>query len=90
MQVIELTEREQRILNEAKYITSNCTTVRDTARAFKMGKSTIHRDMSKKLKELDPQLYKDVCFVLSCNLDERHLRGGEATRLKYNDSYNRN
>ncbi|HBF44517.1 MAG TPA: stage III sporulation protein D [Clostridiales bacterium] len=72
-----------RIINEAKFIILNCSTVRETAKAFGVSKSTVHKDLSEKLFFYDRSLYKQVRYLLDINLQERHLRGGEATKQKY-------
>lgn len=72
-----------RVIKEGEYIVSNNATVRETAKYFKVGKSTVHKDVTKRLKCIDLTLYKQVKKVLKINLDERHLRGGLATREKY-------
>lgn len=72
-----------RVLLEAEYIAKTGATVRNTALKFGVGKSTIHKDMTKRLKELDLDLYYKVRDVLDFNLQERHIRGGNATKDKY-------
>lgn len=79
---------EQRIINEALYIVENNATVRSCAAAFGVGKSTVHTDVTVKLKRMDPGLYMQVGKVLSVNLSERHLRGGNSTRLLYKKKKN--
>ena len=74
---------ENRIISEALFIIRNNATVRKTAKEFGVGKSTVHKDVTKRLKCIDITLYKQVKKVLKINLDERHLRGGLATREKY-------
>lgn len=74
---------KKRILEEGRYIAETGATVRDTAKKFSLSKSTVHKDVSEKLKKIDKKLYKKVRAVLDKNLSERHLRGGEATRLKF-------
>ena len=73
----------KRILDESKYIIPTGATVRATAKVFHFSKSTVHKDVTDRLQEIDRELYKLVKKVLSKNLAERHLRGGEATKLKY-------
>lgn len=73
----------------AQYIADNQATLRQTAQAFGIGKSTVHADISKRLPRLDMGLYRQVYAVLSVNREERHLRGGESTRLKYLDKKTR-
>ena len=72
-----------RILREAEYIEKTGATVRATAKVFHFSKSTVHKDVTERLKTIDGALYKKVKKVLEKNLSERHLRGGEATKRKY-------
>ncbi len=72
-----------RIIKEGEYIVLNNATVRQTAKEFGRGKSTIHKDVTKRLKYIDSDLYIKVRKVLDVNLEERHLRGGVATKEKY-------
>lgn len=65
------------------YIVENNATVRDAAAWFGISKSTVHKDVTDKLKRSNPSLYVEVKQVLDKNKAERHLRGGEATRIKY-------
>lgn len=74
---------KERILEEARYIITTGATVRQTAVKFHFSKSTVHKDVSERLKEFDLVLYKQVKQVLDVNLSERHIRGGEATKRKY-------
>ena len=74
---------DERILAEGEYIVENSSTVRATAAKFGVSKSTVHKDLSYKLKYLDEALFYSVEKVLQKNLSERHLRGGVATKLKY-------
>lgn len=76
---------DARVLKEAEYIIKNGATVRRAAKIFGVSKSTVHHDMTVKLKTLDEYLYEKVKVVLSVNLSERHIRGGLATREKYAD-----
>lgn len=72
-----------RIMSEAEYIATTGATVRQTAKVFHFSKSTVHKDVTARLFELDKSLYKKVKKALDKNLAERHIRGGEATKLKY-------
>ncbi len=72
-----------RIVKEAEYIIRTGATVREAAKVFSFGKSTIHKDVTVRLLETDKELYLKVKKVLDKNLAERHIRGGEATRKKY-------
>ena len=72
-----------RALCEAEYIVATRSTVRDTAAAFDVSKSTVHKDVSERLRYIDFALFQRVKAVLDLNLSERHLRGGIATKNKY-------
>ena len=74
---------EQRVLDIAQYIIQSGATVRKTADVFKVSKSTVHKDVSQRLKTLNPALYREVRRVLDINKSERHIRGGIATKNKY-------
>jgi putative DeoR family transcriptional regulator (stage III sporulation protein D) len=67
----------------ANYIIEHQCTVRDAAARFGISKSTVHKDVTQKLTKVNPVLHTDVKNVLNHNKAERHLRGGEATRMKY-------
>jgi putative DeoR family transcriptional regulator (stage III sporulation protein D) len=77
---------EERTLEVAKYIIANKSTVRDTAKAFGCSKSTIHKDLTERLPKINPNLADTVKELLDFNKAERHIRGGEATKLKYSVS----
>ena len=66
-----------------EYILENRATVRETAARFGISKSTVHKDVTEHLRRTNPALSAAVRKVLEQNKAERHLRGGEATRLKY-------
>jgi len=66
-----------------QYIAENRATVREAAAQFGVSKSTVHKDVTEKLKRDNPALYAAVAEILAQNKAERHLRGGEATRQKY-------
>lgn len=74
---------EERTVALANYIIENNATVRKTAKMFHISKSTVHKDITDRLKEINPQLAKDVSKVLESNKAERHIRGGLATKEKY-------
>ena len=65
------------------YIVENNTTVRATALRYGISKSTVHKDVTQNLKQINKSLYLDVKSVLEKNKEERHIRGGEATKKKY-------
>ena len=58
-------------------------TVRGAAKKFGISKSTVHKDVSERLKKINPSLAKEVRIILDENKAERHIRGGMATKLKY-------
>ena len=74
---------EERAVTLGEYIIERRCTVRDTAAVFGISKSTVHKDLTSVLPRLNAGLYKEVRAVLDVNKKERHLRGGEATRQKY-------
>lgn len=74
---------EERAVRLGEFIIEKKTTVRDSAKAFGISKSTVHKDLTARLPRLNPGLYKEVRAILDVNKEERHLRGGEATRKKY-------
>lgn len=74
---------EERVLELAHYIIDTNSTVRATARKFRVSKSTVHKDVTERLLELNPGLAAEVKDVLESNKAERHLRGGMATKEKY-------
>ena len=67
----------------AEYLIENGATVRQTAAHFGISKSTVHKDLTHKLKHFNRDLYQKVKKILEFNKSERHIRGGEATRRKY-------
>ena len=67
----------------AEYVIETGVTVRAAAKHFGISKSTVHKDITQRLKKTSPQLYNAVKEILDVNKSERHIRGGEATRRKY-------
>ena len=74
---------EERCVILAKYLIENRATVRAVARVFGVSKSTVHKDVTQTLKNVDIDLYERAKDILEINKSERHIRGGEATRTKY-------
>ena len=74
---------ETRARELAVYLIERRTTIRDAAKHFSVSKSTVHKDLSERLKEIDSSLYVQVKEILEQNKAERHLRGGDATKRKY-------
>ena len=66
-----------------EYVIETGATVRSCAAHFGISKSTVHKDLSYKLKYINARMYSAVKEILEINKSERHLRGGEATRKKY-------
>ena len=78
---------EKRTVLFADYIIENNATVRDTAKNFDISKSTVHKDVTERLKRIDKDLYEKVREILNYNKAERHIRGGLATKKKYEESH---
>ena len=77
------TNIEERACDLAVYIIENKTTVRKAAKHFGISKSTVHKDLTERLRTVNPALYSEVRQVLDLNKAERHIRGGMATKRKY-------
>ncbi len=74
---------EERCVGLARYILRTGATVRETARAFSMSKSAVHKDVHERLRQVHPGLYDEVNEVLRYHQAVRHLRGGAATRRRW-------
>ena len=74
---------EERVLGIAAYLLETGATVRAAAGKFTISKTTVHTDVTERLVVLNPSLAKQVRRVLQKNMEERHIRGGEATRQRY-------
>ena len=74
---------EKRACEAAVYVIETGATVRAAAGQFGISKSTVHKDLTQRLREIDGLLYDQVRTVLDRNKEERHIRGGMATRRKY-------
>ncbi len=74
---------DTRAIELGEYIVESGATVRATAKIFKISKSTVHKDVTERLRREDPVLYGQVKEVLEKNKQDRHIRGGMATREKY-------
>ena len=81
--MIRLNGSKERCEVLAEYLVDNGATVRRVARRFGISKSTVHKDVTEKLKRVNPALARQVKEVLDQNKAERHLRGGQATKQKY-------
>ena len=69
----------------AEYVIETGATVRACASRFGISKSTVHKDVSERLSKINPELYAEVKKVLEINKSERHIRGGMATKKKYQE-----
>ena len=74
---------EERVLEIAQYIIGNNATVRQAAKHYGISKSTVHKDVTERLHQINPSLGGEVRKVLDVNKSERHIRGGMATKEKY-------
>ena len=74
---------EERAIKCAEYIVATGSTVRACSAHFAISKSTVHKDVSERLSYIDADLYERTRKVLELNLSERHIRGGIATKEKY-------
>ena len=74
---------EERAIGIANYIIDNNATVRQTAKAYGVSKSTVHKDVTERLTQVNPALAAEARKVLDVNKSERHIRGGLATKEKY-------
>lgn len=73
----------KRVIDISNYIIETKHTVREAAKVFGISKSTVHKDCTERIFEIDKNLNNEVKKVLQTNLSERHIRGGEATKKKY-------
>lgn len=73
----------ERVLAIGAYIVDTGATVRQAAEVFKCSKSTVHKDLSQRLPDINHAMYEQVKKVLDLNKAERHIRGGMATKKKY-------
>ncbi|ACL22759.1 putative DeoR family transcriptional regulator (stage III sporulation protein D) [Desulfitobacterium sp. LBE] len=76
----------KRVLDIGNYIMESSATVRQTADIFGVSKSTVHKDVTERLPLINEKLAMEVKQILESNKAERHIRGGEATRKKYQES----
>ena len=74
---------EERVINIANYIIENNATVRQPAKKFGISKSTVHKDVTERIVQINPTLAAEARKVLDVNKSERHIRGGMATKEKY-------
>lgn len=77
----------ERVINIANYALESKATVRQLAKKFYVGKSTVHKDMIERLPKINKVLAVKVQDVLDFNKSERHIRGGASTQKKYKELY---
>lgn len=82
-------EIQNRVLEESNYILKTESTIRETAKKFKVSKSTVHKDIHERLLEIDTILYNKINSIMKYHIDVRHIRGGESTKKKYKIGNNR-
>ena len=73
----------KRVIEEANYMIETNMTVREISKKFNVSKSTVHKDLHERLKDINKMLYDKVDKILKYHLDIRHIRGGESTKKKY-------
>lgn len=78
----------ERCKAEGRFVVENNATIRQTAKKFSCSKSTVHIDVSKRLKEIDKNLFNEVKIVLENNFEQKHIRGGNATKNKFKNIKN--
>ena len=76
-------ERQERVKSEANYILKTELTIREIAKKYQVSKSTVHKDLQSRLKDIDKNLFMEVDNILKKHIYLRHIRGGESTRKKY-------
>lgn len=74
---------KSRVLMEANYIIETKKTIRELATIYNLSKSTIHKDLHERLKEIDETLYNQVNEIMKYHTEIKHIRGGNATKIKY-------
>ncbi|UMZ75095.1 sporulation transcriptional regulator SpoIIID [Natranaerofaba carboxydovora] len=74
---------QERVLEICQYILDTKSTVREVAKNFGVSKSTVHKDITERLPQINPERANEIKKILNQNKAERHIRGGEATRQKY-------
>lgn len=74
---------ELRVINEAKYMIETKQTIRQIAKEFGVSKSTVHKDLKERLRNINYSLFKEVSTIVKNHLETRHIKGGQATKIKY-------
>lgn len=74
---------KKRVISETYYMINTNKTIRDIAKEYKVSKSTVHKDLKDRLKNIDNELYKNIKIIINKHIETRHIKGGEATKKKY-------
>lgn len=72
-----------RVEDISNYILETKSTIRETAKKYKVSKSTVHKDIKERLKELDNKKFIEITKILKKHIETRHILGGQSTKLKY-------
>ena len=73
----------KRVLDEANYMLNTKETIRETATVFNVSKSTVHKDLHERLRDINFELFEQIDSILKYHIDVRHIRGGQSTKKKY-------
>ena len=73
----------KRVLDEANYMLNTRETIREIATIFNVSKSTVHKDLHERLRDINFELFEQIDSILKYHIDVRHIRGGESTKKKY-------
>ncbi len=73
----------RRVLDEANYMLNTKETIREIATVFNVSKSTVHKDLHERLRDINYELFEQIDSILKYHIDIRHIRGGESTKKKY-------
>lgn len=72
-----------RTIKEANTMIKTNKTIRQLAKEYKVSKSTVHKDLKERLKYINEQLYEQIKIIIKKHIEERHIKGGQATQKKY-------
>ena len=73
----------KRVIDEAHYMLDTKQTIREIAKVFNVSKSTVHKDLHERLRDINFELFEQIDSILKYHIDIRHIRGGESTKKKY-------
>ena len=73
----------KRVLDEANYMLNTKETIREVATVFNVSKSTVHKDLHERLRDINFDLFEQIDSILKYHIDVRHIRGGQSTKKKY-------